>query len=369
VQNINSVSDIESIVDQWNPIEYGKTRNFEHGAVSRLSPFISRGIISTRWVYQRLLNRGWRVDQMIPLLQQLTWRDYFQRVGQFFPELDQIELKNKQLNTQSGIPLAFEKATTGIKALDRGILQLQKTGYIHNHMRMYLAMLACNVGKYHWKDVGRWMYYYLLDADFASNFISFQWVAGTSRDKQYFANQNNINHFCETDDVDTIIDLRMEDFPLEEIPLILKQTTELPTSGFHLQSMPIQLDHSLPTCLYSMYNLDPHWRIDQPYNRVLLLEPTYFERFPMSLQSIQWMIKWAEKIKGMQIFWGEWSEFETITHQLPVFKKEHPHLNHWIAKEDQRDWIFPDINQYFPSFFGYWKQVEKRLKHEKIKNQ
>lgn len=363
-------SDLESIVDHWNPIEYGKTRNFENGEVSHLSPFISRGIISTKWVYHRLLNRGWQVEQMIPLLQQLTWRDYFQRVGQFFPNLDQIELKNKQEFTHKGIPLIYAEAKTGITALDRGIVQLQQTGYVHNHLRMYLAMLACNVGKYHWKDVGRWMYYYLLDADFASNFISFQWVSGASRDKQYFANQSNINHFCQTDDHHTIIDFPMENFPLQAIPQILEKSYQIPLQSFKPKlHPPISIDHSLPTCLYSMYNLDPNWRMDQQYNRILLLEPSYLNRFPMSENSIQWMLQWAFKIPNLYLFFCEYSELATLmTNQLPVFKKEHPHFQHWIAQEDQRDWIFPEINQYYPSFFGYWKQVEKKLKHEQRKN-
>ena len=42
-------------VDQIDPMAYGKTRNFIDGAVTCLSPYISRGVISTQQVLQQVL--------------------------------------------------------------------------------------------------------------------------------------------------------------------------------------------------------------------------------------------------------------------------------------------------------------------------
>ena len=58
---------------------------------------------------------------------------------------------------------------------------------------MYVASIACNIAQSHWIVPAKWMYYYLLDADWASNSLSWQWVAGTNL-KKYFANQQNINN-------------------------------------------------------------------------------------------------------------------------------------------------------------------------------
>lgn len=39
---------IQELIENINPIEYGKTRNFLDGAFTLLSPYISRGVISTQ---------------------------------------------------------------------------------------------------------------------------------------------------------------------------------------------------------------------------------------------------------------------------------------------------------------------------------
>ena len=49
--------------------------------------------------------------------------------------------------------------------MDDCIQEFYESGYIHNHMRMYIAAVCCNVGQYHWLKPAQWMYYYLLDGD------------------------------------------------------------------------------------------------------------------------------------------------------------------------------------------------------------
>ncbi len=44
--------------DQIDPLKYGKTRNYVDGAVTYLSPYISRGVISTRQVLESVLEEG-----------------------------------------------------------------------------------------------------------------------------------------------------------------------------------------------------------------------------------------------------------------------------------------------------------------------
>ena len=69
-------------LDQVDPVQYGKTRNFVNGAVTYLSPYISRGVISTKQVLGHVLSKGFKISQMESFVKELCWRDYFQRVGQ-----------------------------------------------------------------------------------------------------------------------------------------------------------------------------------------------------------------------------------------------------------------------------------------------
>ena len=45
-------------LDQIKPSEYARNRNFIDGSVTKLSPYISRGVISTRQVLDHLLKKG-----------------------------------------------------------------------------------------------------------------------------------------------------------------------------------------------------------------------------------------------------------------------------------------------------------------------
>ena len=73
-------TEILARIDQIEPIKYGQTRNFIDGAVTRLSPYISRGVISTAQVLEITLNRGFNPGEIKKFIQELAWRDYWQQV-------------------------------------------------------------------------------------------------------------------------------------------------------------------------------------------------------------------------------------------------------------------------------------------------
>jgi deoxyribodipyrimidine photo-lyase len=50
------------------------------------------------------------------------------------------------------------------------------------------------------------MYYNLLDGDWASNALSWQWVADTFSSKKYIANQENINTYTNSKQRGTYLD-------------------------------------------------------------------------------------------------------------------------------------------------------------------
>ena len=99
--------DILAQIDAIDPLVYAKSRNYIDGGVSRLSPFISRGVISTRMVYNRLLERGFKLYQMEKFVQELAWRDFWQRQWQHHGAAINQDLKHPQQNVSfHGLPRA-----------------------------------------------------------------------------------------------------------------------------------------------------------------------------------------------------------------------------------------------------------------------
>jgi len=355
------LSSIYARLDNIKPKEYCRNRNFIDGDVTLLSPYISRGVLSTKLVLQSLIERGFDLSKIEKFVQELAWRDYWQHTWKEKGELINLDIKHQQTHVENfKISHALINSNTGINAIDEALKKFNQTGYLHNHVRMYVASLACNVAKSYWLLPAKWMYYHLLDADWASNVLSWQWVAGSNSHKKYFANQENINKYCYTDQIGTYLDVDYDQLPTLNIPdqlselMLLDLNTNLPETNLK------QINPDLPTLIYNFYNLDPNWYADTKANRILLLEPSVFEKYPISDNSIKFMLDLAKNIPDIKIFSGSFDELEK-SHQLNhVRYKEHPLNTDYKGEMEQRDWMF-NISGSFPSFFKYWKQCKKQL--------
>ena len=347
-------------IDLVNPVEYCKTRNYIDGAVSYLSPYISRGVISTKQVLNRVLENGYQLQQIEQFVKELCWRDYFQRVGQH-KDLHKDNQQQQQQVSNNEIPIHVINANTGIEGIDNSIQQLYDVGYMHNHCRMYTASLVCNIAKSHWHHPAQWMYYHLLDGDWASNSCSWQWVAGVNSKKIYYANQENINRFTSTNQSNTYLDKSYEFLETMETPAPLL-STQIFTPEINLPaSSTINIDTELPAFIYNYYNLDPLWHKDEQGNRILLIEPGFFSKYPVSKTCIEFMLALSKNIVNIQIFVGS---FQSLTDRYKletVYYKEHPLNIGYTGTEEPRDWIAENVTEYYPSFFGYWKKAEKQL--------
>lgn len=338
-----------------DPVAYGKTRNYVHGAVTYLSPYISRGVISTRMVLEHILKHGYTINQTESFVQELCWRDYFQRVGQT------INLYQEEMH-EGGIPAAVVDGNTGIRGIDEAIIKLYQTGYMHNHCRMYVASLVCNITHSHWLHPSQWMYYHLLDGDWASNGCSWQWVAGVRSKKKYYANQENINKYTGTNQQNTFLDKSYEELPQIVIPDHLKAnrkdvlTTELPFGNKKLE-----INDQLPTYIYNYYNLDPTWHKNEIGNRILLLEPEHFNQYPISKKCIHFMLDLSLNIANIQMYIGSFNSLCKEYNIKNTYYKEHPLNIGYAGTEESRDWIVPQVTGYYPSFFAYWKKIKKQL--------
>ena len=352
---------IENRIRSINPIKYASTRNFQNGAVTRLSPCISRGVISIKQVFEHIktLNLEWaKVEKLV---QELAWRDYWQLV--WIEKRDEIfqDLKHQQHPISNHqIPEAVMNANTGISAVDDAINELYETGYMHNHMRMYVASICCNIAHSHWLEPAQWMYSHLLDGDIASNHLSWQWVSGAFANKKYVANQDNINKYFNSDQRDTILDVDYSALENLKTPNNLRKTVD-PCQEFKLpESGDIEIDPHQKTFIYNYYNLDPYWHNDQDGQRILLLEPSFFQKFPVSQKCIDFALELSGNIPGIKLFVGEFSALNALIDSELIHFKEHPTNVHYKGHEESRLWM-TSVKGYFPSFFAYWKKAKKEL--------
>ncbi len=352
-------SEIIDRVNNFNPLPYANTRNYSDGAVSRLSPYISRGVISTIHVASSLLRSGYKPEEIEKFIQELAWRDYWQICWQHKNVLAPIKSDFNQ-HTERQIPTAIVQANTGIHKIDEAINELYETGYMHNHMRMYVAMLVCNIANCDWLTGAKWMYYHLLDGDPASNMLSWQWICGANSNKKYYANQENINRFFKDNQTGTYLDVSYDKISKIEVPNALAEVnsislvTERPSSD--------KLHIKFPsTLLYTPFNLDPVWRSDEDHNRILILENDLLNTFSCSNMVIDFMLSLGKNIDGLQLYVGS---FEQLCQSFPKQKfiyKEHPTNNHFRGIMDQREWLF-EHHRYASSFFKFWNKAKKEMK-------
>lgn len=174
---------------------YGRTRNHLDGAVTRLSPYITHGVLSVPEVAAALYAQGARTEDK--LIMELAWREYWhhvwRRLGDDIFTSQRPELSSRYAHE---LPDDVLQGRTGVPAVDHAVRALYGEGYVHNHARMWLAAYLVHVRKVHWSAGAAWMLEHLLDGDLASNTLSWQWVAGTFSSKPYVFNNDNVARYA-----------------------------------------------------------------------------------------------------------------------------------------------------------------------------
>lgn len=190
----------ETALQQVEPSKYSSTRNFLNGAVTRLSPYLRYGVLSLAEVRDMVLAKVRHQEDAVKLVNELGWRDYWQRL---YAELgDGIWQDREPYKTgytassySETMPEDIVEGTTGLVCIDSFSHQLQETGYLHNHQRMWMAAYLVHWRKVRWQAGARWFLAHLLDGDPASNNLSWQWVASTFSHKAYFFNRENLERY------------------------------------------------------------------------------------------------------------------------------------------------------------------------------
>ncbi len=191
----------ERRLDAIRPREYAWTRNELSGDVTRLSAYLRHGVVSLGEVRTAAIDRVNRRGDVRKLIQELAWRDYFQRLyaagGDETIWEDQEDWKTGfgPEDYADTLPEDIRLGATGLPCMDAFIAELRETGYLHNHARMWLAAYVVHWRRIDWRPGAAWFLAHLLDGDPASNNLSWQWVASTFSPKPYVFNRENLERY------------------------------------------------------------------------------------------------------------------------------------------------------------------------------
>jgi deoxyribodipyrimidine photo-lyase len=354
-------TDYQAILDRIesiDPVAYARTRNFGDGAVSRLSPYFSRGVIQPLMVMASLKRRGFSYSSVSKFVQEMAWREYFQNMLEARPDLVSTSLlPDVKTGINKGIPKPLLQGNTGIEVVDKGIADLLNIGYMHNHLRMYTAALACNFAHCHWLEPARWMYYHLLDADPASNFCSWQWVAGCFNGKQYLMNQENINHFFNSRQQASFLDLPYERLGELELPESWDERLLPEFSSIQPTDTTIYFTPGTKVFVYDFFNLDPSWHAGEEGERILLMDTELLNRFPVCERTLRFTEKIAEHIPGIRLLYGSFEALQQANTGVQFLAQSHPLLAYGASGEPKVK-MFPEVKGFHRSFSSFWKKAE-----------
>ncbi len=127
-------------------------------------------------------------------LNELIWRDFYFQIlhhhphvvdHAFRPEYDAI----RWVDGAEGDALfeAWREGRTGYPIVDAAIMQIRRSGYMHNRLRMIVASFLVKDLGIDWRRGERWFADQLNDYDLAANNGGWQWAASTGCDAQpYF---------------------------------------------------------------------------------------------------------------------------------------------------------------------------------------
>ncbi len=171
------------------------------GAVSRLSPAIRYRLVTEQDVVAAALARH-SFAACGKFVQEVCWRTYWKGWLELRPAVWQRFLTERDAARDaaggSANLLAAEAGRTGIDCFDAWARELAETGYLHNHARMWFASIWIFTLRLPWALGADFFLRHLIDADPASNTLSWRWVAGLqTAGKTYLARADNIARYTE----------------------------------------------------------------------------------------------------------------------------------------------------------------------------
>ena len=178
---------------------YGEDRNLLALAVgtSKLSPYLHGGQLSPHQVWhavQAVVAEREACGVATPTFQasvktylsELGWREFAHHLLWYYPTATHQPIRPEfsafPWQEDEAVLRAWQQGKTGYPIVDAGMRELWATGWMHNRVRMIVASFLTKHLLQPWQAGAAWFWDTLLDADLASNSLSWQWVSGCGAD-------------------------------------------------------------------------------------------------------------------------------------------------------------------------------------------
>ena len=201
---------------------YSERRNFpDLNATSKIGPYLRFGTISIRKIVGSLLK--FKEDTY---LNELIWREFFMQILFNFPHTSNQSFKLKydkiQWINDEKMFEAWKSGKTGFPIVDAGMRELNKTGFMHNRVRMITASFLCKHLLIDWRWGEKYFALKLNDYEMASNIGNWQWASGSGVDAApYFRIFNPHTQILKFDKkqhyINKWVDTESDDYPDEII--------------------------------------------------------------------------------------------------------------------------------------------------------
>jgi deoxyribodipyrimidine photo-lyase len=184
--------------------DYAAGRNSDYGpdgpsTVSKLSPYLRYRLLEEQEVVASVLARH-SLPASEKYVQEVLWRTYWKGWLEMRPAVWSRYLAERERQRDGWADASAmadaEAGNTGIAGFDDWARELVETGTLHNHARMWFASIWIFTLRLPWTLGADFFLRHLVDADAASNTLSWRWVAGLqTAGKTYLATADNIARY------------------------------------------------------------------------------------------------------------------------------------------------------------------------------
>lgn len=190
---------------QTRMAQYQPDRDFPAiPGTSVLSPYLAAGLISAgQCLHAALVQNQGESDSgqrgIVVWINELLWREFYQHLLFGYPALSMHQPMRAETNAVvwRQAPEDFEawaQARTGVPIVDAAMRQLLATGWMHNRLRMVVAMFLTKNLLIDWRLGEAFFMQHLIDGELAANNGGWQWSASTGADSApYFRVFNPIS--------------------------------------------------------------------------------------------------------------------------------------------------------------------------------
>jgi hypothetical protein len=174
-----------------------------HPHVSRLSPAIRYRLVSEAEILETVL-AAHPFPAVEKFVQEVVWRTYWKgwlelRPGVWQDYREQVaRLRVSAPENTLARVAEITSGRSGVAIMDRFVRELVGTGYLHNHARMWFASFWIHIERLPWALGADFFLQHLIDADAASNTLSWRWVAGLqTKGKTYLVRRSNLEKYAD----------------------------------------------------------------------------------------------------------------------------------------------------------------------------